>query len=67
MTVHVFDTVVQVKPSLISLGVTLDSCLTWSSHIDTVVGKCIGMLIRVVHFAKVSRIFRAGSEFLSIP
>ena len=30
-------------------GVTLDSCLTWSKHVDAVIGKCVGMLIRLRH------------------
>ena len=46
-SIQIFDVIVPIKPTLVSLGVTLDSCLTWSSHIDNIMGKCIGMLIRL--------------------
>ena len=49
--INIFQAAVPVKSSILSLGVTLDSCLTWSKHVDAVVGKCVGMLIRLRHFA----------------
>ena len=48
-SLNIFGTTVPVKPALTSLGVTLDSCLTWSFHIDGVISKCMGMLIRLSH------------------
>ena len=32
---------------------TLDSCLTWSFHIDAVINKCMGMPIRLSHLRRV--------------
>ena len=46
-SVDICDTTVQIKSSIVNLGVTIDSSLTWSKHINTVIGKCIGMLIRL--------------------
>ena len=43
----IFDSVIPVKSSILSLGVTIDRCLTWSDHIGIVTGKCMGMLIRI--------------------
>ena len=48
-SINIFQAAVPVKSSILSLGVTLDSCLTWSKHVDAVVGKCVGMLIRLRH------------------
>ena len=36
-----------VKSSILSLGVTIDICLTWNEHIGIVISKCMGMLIRL--------------------
>ena len=52
-SITIFDAVIPVKSTLVSLGVTIDSCFTWSSHIDSVVGRCIGMLIRLSHLRHV--------------
>ena len=52
-SLNIIDITVPVKPSLTSLGVTLDSCLTWSCHIDGVIRKCMGMLIRLSHLRRV--------------
>ena len=46
-SVNVFETTVPIKSSILSLGVTIDSCLTWREHICVVIGKCTGMLIRL--------------------
>ena len=46
-SVDVFETTVPIKSSILSLGVTIDSCLTWREHICVVIGKCTGMLIRL--------------------
>lgn len=46
-SVDIFNTVLPVRSSILSLGVTIDRCLTWSEHIGIVTGKCMGMLIRI--------------------
>ena len=46
-SIDVFGAAVPISSSILSLGVTFDSCLTWHKHIDSVIGKSIGMLIRL--------------------
>ena len=46
-SIDIFGAAVSISSSIVSLGVTFDSCLTWHKHIDSVIGKSIGMLLRL--------------------
>ena len=46
-SINIFEIDVPVKSSILSLGLTIDNCLTWNKHIDVITGKCIGLLIRL--------------------
>ena len=46
-SIRIFDADVPIKSSILSLGLTIDSCLTWNKHVDVITGKCIGLLIRL--------------------
>lgn len=48
-SINIFDTSIAISSSIVSLGVTLDQSLSWDRHVSTVVGKSIGMLIRLGH------------------
>ena len=46
-SIDIFGAPIPISSSILSLGVTMDSCLVWHKHIDTVTRKCIGMLVRL--------------------
>ena len=46
-SIDICGATIPLKSSILSLGVTIDRCLTWNEHIGIVISKCMGMLIRL--------------------